>query len=71
MLPCLPLLCIASSAASPCGASAHGSSQPRSAGVPVWRAVGSALAGCAMSGRLHADVAPFGVGYLVADWAPR
>ena len=41
------------------------------AGVPVWRAVGGALAGGAMSGRLHADVAPFGVGYLVADWTPR
>jgi hypothetical protein len=41
------------------------------AGVPVWRAVGGALSGCAMSGRLHADVAPFGVGYLVADWTPR
>ena len=41
------------------------------AGVPVWRAVGAALAGRAMSGRLHADVAPFGVGYLVADWTPR
>ena len=41
------------------------------AGVPVWRAVGGALAGRAMSGRLHADVAPFGVGYLVADWTPR
>ncbi len=41
------------------------------AGVPVWRAVGAALAGRAMRGRLHADVAPFGVGYLVADWTPR
>jgi hypothetical protein len=41
------------------------------AGVPVWRAVGGALAGCGVTGRLHADVAPFGVGYLVADWTPR
>lgn len=41
------------------------------AGVPVWRAAGGALAGRATSGRLHADVAPFGVGYLVADWTPR
>lgn len=41
------------------------------AGVPVWRAVGGALAGRPMSGRLHADVAPFGVGYLVADWTPQ
>ncbi|TKJ35072.1 hypothetical protein [Blastococcus sp. CCUG 61487] len=39
------------------------------AGVPVWRAVGAALAGREISARLHADVAPFGVGYLVADWA--
>lgn len=41
------------------------------AGVPVWRAVGSALAGRSITGRLHADAAPFGVGYLVADWAAR
>ena len=41
------------------------------AGVPVWRAVGSALAGRSIVGRLHADVAPFGVGYLVADWSAR
>jgi hypothetical protein len=41
------------------------------AGVPVWRAVGGALAGRAVSGRLHADVAPLGVGYLVADWTPQ
>lgn len=38
------------------------------AGVAVWRAVGAALTGRAVTGRLHADVAPFGVGYLVADW---
>ncbi len=41
------------------------------AGVPVWRAVGAALAGRTVTGRLHADVAPFGVGYLVADWTPQ
>ncbi|MDT0276527.1 class III extradiol ring-cleavage dioxygenase family protein [Blastococcus goldschmidtiae] len=41
------------------------------AGVPVWRAVGSALAGRSIAGRLHADAAPFGVGYLVADWTAR
>ncbi|MGY2128652.1 hypothetical protein [Blastococcus sp. SYSU DS0617] len=40
-------------------------------GVPVWRAVGSAVAGRSIAGRLHADVAPFGVGYLVADWWAR
>ena len=38
------------------------------AGVPAWRAVGDALAGREISGRLHLHDAPFGVGYLVADW---
>jgi hypothetical protein len=38
------------------------------AGVPTWRAVGALLAGCSVTGRLHLDAAPFGVGYLVADW---
>jgi hypothetical protein len=38
------------------------------AGVPVWRALGAALAGRTIAGRLHLDAAPFGVGYLVADW---
>jgi hypothetical protein len=38
------------------------------AGVPVWRAVGALLAGREVTARLHADEAPFGVGYLVADW---
>lgn len=38
------------------------------AGVPVWRAVGSALAGRAVTARLHHDAAPYGVGYLVASW---
>ena len=38
------------------------------AGVPTWRAVGSALAGREINARLHYDDAPFGVGYLVADW---
>jgi hypothetical protein len=38
------------------------------AGVPTWRAVGAALAGRSIAGRLHHDAAPFGVGYLVADW---
>ncbi len=41
------------------------------AGVPVWRAVGSALADRAVVAHLHAATAPFGVGYLVADWAAR
>ncbi len=40
-------------------------------GVPTWRAVGAALAGCEVTGRLRAHEAPFGVGYLVADWAVR
>jgi hypothetical protein len=38
------------------------------AGVPTWRALGSALAGRQVTARLHYDEAPFGVGYLVADW---
>ncbi|MGY1603856.1 hypothetical protein [Geodermatophilus sp. SYSU D00815] len=38
------------------------------AGVPVWRAVGAALAGARVTATLHHDDAPFGVGYLVADW---
>lgn len=38
------------------------------AGVPIWRAVGKALAGRAVTARLHLDAAPFGVGYLAADW---
>ena len=38
------------------------------AGVPTWRAVGAALAGRDVTARLHYDAAPFGVGYLVADW---
>ncbi|WNV74368.1 hypothetical protein [Geodermatophilus sp. DSM 44513] len=41
------------------------------AGVPTWRAVGALLAGRAVTGRLHAHEAPFGVGYLVADWVVR
>ncbi len=41
------------------------------AGVPVWRAVGSALAGAQISAELRYDAAPFGVGYLVADWRVR
>jgi hypothetical protein len=39
------------------------------AGAPTWRAVGAALAGRATTAHLHYDDAPFGVGYLVADWA--
>ena len=38
------------------------------AGVPVWRAVGAAFAGRTVTGRLHHDAAPFGVGYLAATW---
>jgi hypothetical protein len=37
-------------------------------GVPTWRAVGGALTGRLVTARLHHDAAPFGVGYLVADW---
>ena len=38
------------------------------AGVPTWRAVGAALAGRDVAAALQLDAAPFGVGYLVADW---
>jgi hypothetical protein len=38
-------------------------------GVPAWRAVGRALAGRPVTARLRYDDAPFGVGYLVADWS--
>jgi len=41
------------------------------AGVPVWRSVGSALAGRAFSAEVGYDDAPFGVGYLVATWRER
>jgi len=37
-------------------------------GVPIWRAVGAALARSTVTARLHLDAAPFGVGYFVADW---
>jgi hypothetical protein len=38
------------------------------AGTPTWRAVGAALAGREVTAHLHLEAAPFGVGYLVADW---
>ena len=38
------------------------------AGTTTWRAVGAALDGRRVAARLHYDDAPFGVGYLVADW---
>jgi hypothetical protein len=38
------------------------------AGAPTWKAVGAALAGRAVIAQVHLDSAPFGVGYLVADW---
>jgi hypothetical protein len=38
------------------------------AGAPTWKAVGAALAGRDVTASLHLDAAPFGVGYLVADW---
>ena len=41
------------------------------AGVPTWRAVGAALAGRPATARLHSAEAPYGVGYLVADWHLR
>jgi hypothetical protein len=39
------------------------------AGTATWRAVGTALRGAQVAARLRYDDAPFGVGYLVADWA--
>jgi hypothetical protein len=38
------------------------------AGAATWRAVGAALRGRDVLASLHLDVAPFGVGYLVAHW---
>ena len=38
------------------------------AGVDTWRAVGAVLAGRPVTATVHYDDAPFGVGYLVADW---
>lgn len=39
-----------------------------SAGAPAWRAVGAALGERRFTAQLRYDDAPFGVGYLVADW---
>jgi hypothetical protein len=39
------------------------------AGVPTWRAVGRLVGDRAVAASLRYDDAPFGVGYLVADWA--
>lgn len=39
------------------------------AGAPTWRAVGAAFVAREVTAHLHLDTAPFGVGYLVADWA--
>jgi hypothetical protein len=41
------------------------------AGIPVWRAVGRAVTGRAVTAELRYDEAPFGVGYLVASWTAR
>jgi hypothetical protein len=41
------------------------------AGTATWAAVGSVIAGRRIIARLHHDQAPFGVGYLVADWTLR
>jgi hypothetical protein len=38
------------------------------AGTTTWQVVGAALDGRRIASRLHYDDAPFGVGYLVADW---
>jgi hypothetical protein len=39
------------------------------AGTQTWRAVGAALRAEQVAGSVHYADAPFGVGYLVADWA--
>jgi hypothetical protein len=39
------------------------------AGVPTWRAVGRLVGDRPVAAALRYDAAPFGVGYLVADWA--
>jgi hypothetical protein len=39
------------------------------AGTSTWRAVGAVLRGVRVTGAVHYDDAPFGVGYLVADRA--
>jgi hypothetical protein len=41
------------------------------AGVLAWRAVGAALTGRVITARPRHSAAPFGVGYLVADWSVR
>jgi hypothetical protein len=41
------------------------------AGRPAWRTAAAALAGSTYDAVLHADVAPYGVGYLVASWIVR
>ncbi|MGY1742600.1 MULTISPECIES: hypothetical protein [unclassified Blastococcus] len=41
------------------------------AGVPVWRAVGRAVAGREVTAELRLDEAPLGVGYLVGSWTAR
>lgn len=41
------------------------------AGVPVLKVLGEMTTGADIDARLHVDVAPFGVGYWVADWVLR
>jgi hypothetical protein len=41
------------------------------AGVPALRTLGALTKGADIDARLRADVAPFGVGYWVADWVLR
>ena len=42
-----------------------------SAGWPAWHVAARAVAGTAYAAQLHADEAPYGVGYLVASWLLR
>ena len=41
------------------------------AGWPAWRAAADLLAGPQWQATLRYDLAPYGVGYFVADWLPR
>ena len=55
-------------AAALAGLDAHEGERLLADGVPAWRAVGRAVTGRPVVATLRYDDAPFGVGYLVADW---
>jgi hypothetical protein len=65
-------VCAALGAGNPAGLAALDPAEGErllAAGTPTWRAVGTALLGARVAATVHYDDAPFGVGYLVADWA--